>query len=347
MLEHMANVFLPSCEDTLDEAVGERKIFYRLGESEFFQYANKNTGSGGLALIDIIPRMVVENQGFDRIYLDRFDKSLVYELFESARYKLNCKAAMKAMLESGDVVLVYSSQYRIPTSIPYIVQTSKLGTKVFANISDFVEMDQYGKYNVVQTRNYNALMAVIFAACIAQRIVSRKSMLPASLLDGFALSYATMLETVINSLVHMDPVMQDKMKYLATEFALIQMYGTETGTKLFYRYKDKYYPKLSKLVTDTIDNQFQLDHFDNMTLFIEELKKNYPSMKGLTPYLVMDKWIRRYGPATVMSIDYLGYHLYTICMILMESPLITRMTMEPIMVKNKGTEMYRELQNII
>ena len=70
-------------------------------------------------------------------------------------------------------------------------------------------------------------------------------------------------------------------------------------------------------------------------------------MHGLSVYTVYDRWIRRYGAATAMSIDYLGYHLYTICMVLMESPLITRMALEPIMEKNKGADMYKRMQAMI
>lgn len=348
MLECMGNVFLPNCEfSTLDETVGDRKVFYRLGESEMFDYANKNTISNGIALIDLIPRMVIKDSGFMQIGLEQLDKSVKYELFDSNRFKLSCKKAMQKMLEVGQVVMVYSDQYRLPTSIPYIALTNRNNTKIYVNVSDFVEMDQYGMFQVTLTRNYNALMAILLAACASYRIITTTSMLPADLSDGMVLMYASMLERVINSLVHMDPVMRDKIRYLSAEFALIQMYGTEHGTELFYRYKGTYFPKLSKMITDSIDNQFKLDNFDKMSLFIDQLKEMYPSMRGLTLYNIYDKWVRSYGPATAMSIDYIGYHLYTICMVLMESPLISRIALEPVLEKSRGADMYKRLQTLI
>lgn len=348
MLDHMANQFLPYCElEPMDETVETRRIFYRLGDSEFFQFANKNTISNGVYLIDILPKMVVKDQGFLHIDLKQFDKDLVYELFESGRFKISCKSAMKAMIDSEKVIPVYSEEYKIPTSIPYIVQTSGKNVKVFVNISDFVELDQYGKIKVTQFRNYNALMAVLFAACASYQIITSVRTLASDLADGLVLSYAGMFTDVVNGILHMDPVSKDKLKYLATEFALVQMYGTETGTELFHRYKMTYFPKLTKLITDSMDQQFAIDSFDNMTLFIEELKKMYPSMKGLSTYMVFNKWIYKYGAATAMSIDYIGYHLYTICMVLMESPLITRNVLEPIIVKNRGSDMFKRLQLLI
>ena len=96
-----------------------------------------------------------------------------------------------------------------------------------------------------------------------------------------------------------------------------------------------------------MDSQFHLDHFDKLSLFVEELKRLYPAMRGLSDYLIYDKWIRSYGAATAMSIDYFGYHLYTVCMVLFESPLISRVALEPIMENNRGTELYKRLPMMI
>lgn len=348
-------VFLPSLswpqDDTLailGEAVGERKVFYRLSDSQVFEYANKNTMVNGQRLVDVIPRMVVENNGFLHVDYTQFDKTVQYELFEGPRYKLSCKKTMRSMLDNGSVVLVYSEDYKLPTCIPYIVQGSGRNARIFVNISDFVQLDNMGKYQVTHSRNYNALMAVIFSACVALKIVHSNSAIPADLGDGMALLYGSMMERAINSLVHMDPITKDKVRYLATEFALIQMYGTQTGQEMFFRrFKNTYFPKLSKLITESLDAQFQTDSFDSISLFILELKRLYPSMKGLSDYLVYDKWIRLYGASTTMSIDYFGFHIYTICMVLFESPLISRMALEPVMEKNKGAEMYKRMQMMI
>jgi hypothetical protein len=190
-------------------------------------------------------------------------------------------------------------------------------------------------------------MAVIFAACAAYRIITMSQSLPADLADGMVLVYANIMERVINSMVHMDPIMREKVRYLSTEFALVQMYGTEAGLKSFYRYKQSYFPKLTKMITDAIDNQFKEDNFDKLSLFVDGLVEQYPSLRGLTMYLIYEKWIRTFGSATAMSIDYIGYHLYTICMVLLESPLISRMALEPVLEKNKGADMYKRLQSII
>lgn len=343
--------FLPSVSEPEDELVNEnvasRIIFYRLGESEVFQYANKNTSLNGTKLIDVIPRMSLDGEGFSYVGFDDLDKSVQYELFDGPKYKIPCRRAMRLMIESGKVQMVYGTQYRVPTSIPFIVQTGNKGCRIFVNITDFVDMNQYGKYEVSHGRNYNALMAILFSGCLAYKIVSEGTVLPADVADTVVLMYANMLERTINSILHLDPITRDKVRYLATKFALIQMYGTDRGEELFYRYQQKYFPKLSKIITDTMDSQFHLDHFDKLSLFVEELKRLYPAMRGLSDYLIYDKWIRSYGAATAMSIDYFGYHLYTVCMVLFESPLISRVALEPIMEKNRGTELYKRLPMMI
>lgn len=332
----------------LGETVGERKIFYRLGESEVFNYANHNTMINGKRLVDVIPLMVLPDQGFLRVEYAQLDHTIQYELFEGPRYKLSCKKTIRSMLDTGELNLVYSESYKLPTCIPYIIQGDGHNARVFVNVSDFIQLDTYGKYQVIQSRNYNALMSVIFAAAVALRIVQGKTMVPADLADGMVLVYAAMLERTINSVVHMDPITKDKVRYLASEFALIQMYGTDAGQKMFYqRFKNAYFPKLTKMITESLDAQFHTDNFDKLSLFVMELKRLYPSMKGLDEGMIYDKWIRLYGAATTMSVDYLGYHIYTICMVLFESPLISRMALEPVMEKNKGVDMYRRMQMMI
>lgn len=350
-----ARVFLPSVsypqDDTvtvLGETVGERRVFYRLGDSEIFTYANKNTMTNGQKLVDVIPRMVVADQGFLHIDYTQLDKTVQYELFEGPHYRLSCKKTLKSLIEDGSIIMVYSEEYKLPTCIPYIIQGTGKSARIFVNVSDFMQLDQYGKYQVVQARNYNAIMAIIFAAAVSLRIVQSTAAVPADIADGMILIYGAMLERTINSLVHMDPIMKDKVRYLATEFALIQMYGTEEGQRMFFtRFKNTYFPKISKMIAETIDAQFQTDCFDRLSSFILELKRLYPSMKGLNDSLVFDKWIRLFGAATSMSVDYLGYHIYTICMVLFESPLIFRMALEPVMEKSKGADMYRRMQMYI
>ena len=38
----------------ISEAVDARHIFYRLGDSDVFQYANSNTNVNGLKLVDVL-----------------------------------------------------------------------------------------------------------------------------------------------------------------------------------------------------------------------------------------------------------------------------------------------------
>lgn len=335
--------------DEINESVSQRQVFYRLGESELFTYANQNFKAGGLYLVDVIPRVVMTDKGFNHVGLEMMTKELQYELFESGRYKLNCKGAIRKLIDTGKVTLVYSDEFRLPVSIPYIVQlgATSAQNRVYVNITDFVEMDQYGKYNINQPRNYNALMAAIVAGCVSYYIVTMGSGIPAQFADGMILFYASMMERVINSLIHMDPITKEKVRYLAAEFALVQMYGTEDGLNRFQRYKTTYFPKLSKMITDSIDDQFKEDSFDTISRFLEELARQYPSMRGLKLFNVYEKWLRSYGSATAMSLDYLGYHIYTIAMVLMESPLITRTTLEPMLEKAKGAEMYKAMQTMI
>ena len=340
--------FAPNMGDRiLSETVAPRKVYYRLSESEIFKTANSKTTISGDKLIDAIPKMLSEGNGFAHVGLENFDKELVYDLFESNRYRLACRDRIRELIKTGKIVLAYSDTIKVPTSIPFVVRGMDKDAQIYVNISDFVTMDQYGIVKITQVRNYNGIMALLFAAAVAQRIVSFNPRLNSSSLDGLVLMYGTMMEKVVNSICHLDPTAREKVKYLATEFALVQMYGTENGTGMFERIKQKYFPGISKIVADAIDSSFRLDNFDNVELFIDELKRVFPAMKNLSLATIFGKWIKMYGPSTALSIDYLGYHIYTFSMLIFESPLVSRMALESTINQTLGANTYKDLQSFV
>lgn len=340
--------FVPAMEDTITESVAPRNIFYRMTESEMFMTANRMAKINGQEVVDILPRVAVEGQGFAHVGMNDLDSTVVYELFESNRFKLSCKQQMKKLLAGGDVVLVYGDEYRIPTCIPFVIQSKgRNAATVFVNITPFTSINKNGKIVVTQIRNYSGLMAVIFAGCVAYETIRGGGSLPADLADALVLFYAGMMTKVINGLVHADSIQKETCKYLCAEFALVQMYGTEKGTTIFQRFKNKYFPKLGNLVVNSIDDTFHIDSFDNMTLFVEELKKNYPIMKGLSVPAISERWMRSFGSATALSLDYLGFHLYTLCMLLFESPLVSRMALEPLIDQKLGSNAFKRMQIMI
>lgn len=350
MIDIGAYEIAPEMEESavMDESVGQRKIFYRMSESEMFQNANRMAKINNEELFNVLPRMVVEGEGFTQIDFNDMDPTVTYELFESNRYRITCKKAMKKLLSSGAVVMVYGDEYRIPTCIPFLVQNIKSGkSRIYVNITPFTAINQYGKIRVTQIRNYSGLMAVLFAACVSYVIIQTGGSLPADLNDAVVMFYAGMMAKVINALVHADSIQKETCKYLCAEFALVQMYGTENGTTLFQRIKQKYFPKLGNLVVNAIDDTFRIDSFDNITLFVEELKRNYPIMKGLTVENISEKWMRSFGASTALSMDYIGFHIYTLCMLLFESPLVSRMALEPLIDQKRGTDAFKRMQQMI
>ena len=141
--------------------------------------------------------------------------------------------------------------------------------------------------------------------------------------------------------------MKDKVRYLCTQFALIQMYGTEVGTKTFQRFRGKYFPKLSNMLMNSVDSQFTVDAFDNIQLFIDELVRVYPSMKKVTFKDVWKTWYRRYSNTAIMALDYIGYMIYILCELLYESPLVNRLALDPMLKAARGELALKTLQTMV
>lgn len=340
----------------LNETVQERRVYYRLSESEAFQYMDRHASPNGGRIIDDLPKMVMPDQGFIQVDLDHLDQSVKYELFESRLYNMSCTKDIKKNIETGRLIPVYTETIKIPTAIPYILQGEGPGAKAVFNVSDFLTLDKLGMFQINDQRNYGAFMASMVSAAFARKAMFTASALPADLSDCIVLTYADMLCKCFNSVVSLDRVGQDKIRYLVSEFALIQMYGTETGQKHFYnRFSKMYFPRLSKIVTDAIDAQFKVDNFDRLSLFIAGLKDINPSMRGLTELVIYERWTRMYRDAAVLAIDYIGYVMYVIMMVIFNSPLINRAIVEPIvktstepvLSKSHSQTLYRRIQQFL
>lgn len=332
----------------INESVDRRSVFYRLSESKIFEMANSKTKINGETIINVLPKMALDGHGFAHIGLELFSKEMIYELFESSRFAITCKKQIRELIDAGKLILCYSDNYKIPTSIPYTIKGSGSSTVIFCNISDFIKLDDYGNASVSQPRNYNGLMALFFTAAIAYVFTSKKhSSFTPNMNDALCVMYSNMMEKTINGLCHLDPFSKDKIKYLSLAFVLVQMYGTEYGIERFETLKKKYIPSITPMVANALDNNFKLDNYDNIELFITGLKDTFPLMKKVTLNNVFEKWIKSYGAATALSIDYIGYHLYTFSMLMFESPLISRIALETTVNIELGSQAYKNFQEYI
>ena len=333
-----------------NESVAPRNIMYRLGESEVYRTARSLDTVDGATLESNITRMVRDGHGFTFVSLNDLDKTVLYDIFEANQYfnvgVSGAKRAMKNLLGTGKVQMVFSDVCFIDVSIPYVVTMGR-SPRVFVNISHFVSRNDQGKYEIKQPRNRNGFMAAIFAACVTYAILSHYHVLSPEIGDPIVLMYSYMLTDVIDRIVHADAITREKVRYLATEFALIQMYGTEAGNKQFQRFRTKFFPKLSPMIMDSIDAQFSLDAFDTLPKMIEELVRIYPSMKKLNFKQVWVNWQKKFGQATLFSIDYMGYMIYTMAMLLYESPLVYRLALDPMLKSARGESALKLLQTMV
>lgn len=332
----------------INESVATRNVFYRLSESKIFEIANSKTKINGETIINVLPKMVMDGHGFMHVGIELFSKEMVYELFESSRFSITCKKQIRKLIETGKLILCYSETYKIPTSIPFTIAGNGNNTVIYCNISDFVKVDEYGNVYVSQPRNYNGLMSLFFAASIAYVFSYKKhvSFVPTSN-DALCIMYSNMMEKTINGLCHLDTFTKDKVRYLSMAFILVQMYGTEYGIQRFETLKKKYIPTITPMVANAIDNNFKLDNYDNIDIFINGLKEMFPLMKKVTLNNVFEKWIKLYGASTALSIDYIGYHIYTFSMLMFESPLVSRIALETTINVELGARAYKVFQEQI
>lgn len=327
--------------DKINEAIDNKSLYGPLSASKVFQLADSGTKNEKLS--SMLPKMVSDEQGFTHVSYEFLSKELIYDLFESKSFKIKNKTFIKEAIIKKNLILVYSEKYKVPASIPYVIRKGTPPT-IYVNVSNFTKMTDTGYLECIP-RQESGLMAVLFSAYCAMAYTEDR--VPTSnVLKTMALTYSGMFGTIIgyNSSIS-DPIMLTKLKYLGAKFFCIQAYGTENGADLFYRNLSSYFENKisSKQVIDSLDLQFPDDSFDNIELLFTKILQVYPNIKNLSLAAFLENWIKRFGPATTMSIDYVGYMLYVMVSIILGSPAINIRSLDPV-VPNTISEAYADLQ---
>lgn len=314
----------------VNESLEARNFGEKLTSSEIFQFANNHTtyGPDKEKLTDVLVKIFKEGDGFLHIAYEDLDPTVIHEIFESNKFKTENRADIIQELKGENIVMIYSDSYKLPTALPYVVRNSSPLT-IYVNVTDFVTLDNYGKIKVPLYRNYGGLYAALFAAHITRKIMSSHISLSKPLLQGMTDMYSGMFASVAGRITHADANLKLKIRYLATQFMLIQMYGTEKGGMIFRNsLANNFVNQMGKILTDNIDNNFQIDSFDSLNLFILEMQRLYPSLKKMTRANFLENWMAQHGPYSTFMIEYPSLMIYALSCLYFSSPLINRAMIE-------------------
>lgn len=330
MLNESILGLVPSYDIVINEALGDRSFVGRMSESEIFQYANTATtyGEKKEKLVDVLPKMLYDDKGFIHVEYEDLDPTVIYEIFESSKFKTPNRESIVSDIKNGHIVMVYSSIYKIPTSIPFVIKNTSPLT-IYVNVSDFVEMDQYGKVKISQFRNYAGFYSAIYTAFLT-RIFAQNDITPArDVIKCMTDLYGSMFSATVTRLCHADSMLKNKLKYIGAKFALIQMYGTLKGTSIFYNNISVDFEKsMGRVMCENIEASISQDSYDSISLLIAEMQRVYPSMKKLTKASFIESWMSMYGSFAALTIDYTCLMLYVLICLYRESPLVNRSMLE-------------------
>jgi hypothetical protein len=329
------------------EAIDAKPLYGPLSSSKVFEFANKSSKVNGLALTDVLPRMATDGEGFTHVPYKLLSKELVFALFESRTFKMRNKKSVQEAVEKGEVILAYSEKFKVPVSIPFIIQKTGNGYRVIVNICSYGEFDSSGSF-VAKERNNTTLMSLIYTGYIVQRIVSTNYTPPLDVLKTLTITYGNMFGSIIGGLCSLDPLTTQKMKYIGARFAATQMYGTDFSDDFGYKYLIKEYStKYGEYAIGSVDKFIPADSYDNLNMLIAVLTEKYPSIKpsmlNMTSFI--EAWIKRYDVSVVFAIDYTGYLLYHIISVLLGSSGVNIRSMESVIPINYANSMYKTFEN--
>jgi hypothetical protein len=332
--------------EEINESIDAKRYYGPLSTSRVFQLADAGTKVGGEKLSEVLPKMVVSEKGFVHVSPALFSKELMYDLFDSRNFKMKNKNNIKEAIIKGSIVLVYSEKYKIPASIPYIVRATNPAV-VYVNVSNYTRMTDSGMLECLP-RQENALMSLLYSAYVSTIFMGPDYKPAQSVLKTMGITYGNMFGQVIafNSAIS-DPIMTMKLKYIGTKFFLIQVFGTELGQDFMYRVFENYFVDRmsSKQVISLLDEQIDLDAYDDIESLFREILKLYPNLKNLSLSSFLETWVKRYGISTAMVIDYPSYMIYVIISIILGASSVNIRSLDAVVPKDIA-DAYNSIQGL-
>jgi len=332
----------------LNESVDSRFMFGRLSESEIFDLANKATKVGGKKLSDVLPLILKDGAGFMHLGTQDFSSDLKYELFESSKFNRkkvqNRKKVLEAIEKGWIVPVITTEQYKIPTSIPFIIKDGR-PVVLYVNITDYINLDKYNKAQIGSPRDLNNLMAILYTSYLAVRMLNNQKMYSSEEIGILARTYGTMFAATIKTAAsHLDMNTRLKMEYIGSKFFCIQLLGTEKGEEVFFRTISPQYERaLDTMSITSIENKIKVDDYDSLSHLVgTAIPEGYPGIK-INFGSFFDAWVSKFGPVTAMCMDYVGYMLYVMCLYYFEAPMLNRHALSNIISDRNLNDFFKNL----
>ena len=279
------------------------------------------------------------------------DKSYIEDQYAIIRRGAGISPLSQKVLEAfnnGDIEIVWTNTEKVGVAMPFIVRRKsdgKVVSTIFINAFATIKDDSI---LVIPAKQLYGLMEGAYIALKLQTDPG-KVMKNAELMMTTASVYTEMMARILNKeyALTLDKVLYDKVCYCIKRFYLECVWEyPNTGLVSNYASSDLKY--IQQFDLDALDATYSKMEIKTIANLLEFVKSLSPRMSDLNLRYYIERFIKTYHGASILSIDYLPYVFFVITNVVMSTFLVSQTALNDIIKNTKNiNRFYSELARVM
>lgn len=279
------------------------------------------------------------------------DKSYIEDQYAIIRRGAGISPLSQKVLEAfnnGDIEIIWNNTEKVGVAMPFIVRrksNGKVVSTIFINAFATIKDDSI---LVIPAKQLYGLMEGAYIALKLQTDPV-KVMKNAELMMTTASVYTEMMARILNKeyALTLDKVLYDKVCYCIKRFYLECVWEyPNTGLVSNYASSDLKY--IQQFDLDALDATYSKMEIKTIANLLEFVKSLSPRMSDLNLRYYIERFIKTYHGASILSIDYLPYVFFVITNVVMSTFLVSQTALNDIIKNTKNiNRFYSELARVM
>jgi len=263
-------------------------------------------------------------------------------------FKFPLKYKVMEDFKNGNIVLMYSTNTKLPTALPFFLTKNNEGRVVAV-----VSVNIYGSMNKETgdvTIDAKKLYCMMESAYLAKVCFFHDKQLSARnvLLSNGSNIYSSMFARVLNKkyALNLDKTKLHKVLLLSSKFYLINILGLPDN-ELVFNYAIKNCPNGNLYSLEETNNILAMKDYENLETFIKALTKPELGLnfRDLTTHNYLEAFINMYDASNLLSLESFPYFVYNIVSVTNGAYINNQYVLEDI-VGSSGAKIYNDIMNL-
>ena len=263
-------------------------------------------------------------------------------------FKFPLKYKVMEDFKSGNIILKYGTNTKLPTALPFFLTKNSEGRVVAV-----VSVDIYGTMNKETgdvSIDAKKLYCMMEAAYLSKVCFFHDKQLSARnvLLTYGSNIYSAMFTRVLNKkyALNLDKTKLHKVLLLSSKFYLINILGLP-DSDLVFNYAIKNCPNGNLYSLEEANDALSMKDYENLETFIKALTKPQLGLnfKDLTVRNYLEAFINMYDASNLLSLEAFPYFIYNIISVTNGAYINNQYVLEDI-VGSGGAKIYNDIMNL-